>query len=151
MSASAHAHPKQATDPIARWLTSTTRHPDIAEKDWAAGRPAILRTGILYDAVRMPMELVHAAVWSTVPAVVSGALAEVLDGPVVCHPGQWYYAWCSPGRARCGGTRCRLPVAGAGGSASRGWTVRSPRRSIPTGPCLWSGSTGCACRLRWPN
>lgn len=26
------------------------------------------------------------------PDVVSGALAEVLNGPVVCHPGQWYYA-----------------------------------------------------------
>jgi hypothetical protein len=85
------------TAAISRWLTSTTRHPEIAEQDWADGRPAILRTGIIYDAIRMPMELVHAAVWSTVPAVVSGALAEVLDGPVVCHPGQWYYALVQPG------------------------------------------------------
>ncbi|MFJ1746126.1 hypothetical protein ACIOJD_07760 [Streptomyces sp. NPDC088116] len=100
---------------ISQWLTSTTRHPDIAEKDWAAGRPAILRTGIIYDAVRMPMELVHAAVWSTVPDVVGGALAEVLDGPVVCHPGRWYYALVPPGTCEV----WRSPVAAARGRG--GW------------------------------
>ena len=66
---------------ISGWLTSTTRHPEIAEQDWAVGRPAILRTGIIYDAVRMPMELVHAAVQSTVPNEVARALAKALDGP----------------------------------------------------------------------
>lgn len=110
-------HPATRTDAstdVSRWLTSTTRHPEIAEQDWAAGRPAILRTGIIYDAIRMPQELVHAAVWSTVPNVVSGALAEVLDGPVVCHPGQWYYALVPPGT--CEVWRSGVPVArGRGG------------------------------------
>ena len=100
---------------IARWLTSTTRHPDIAETDWASGRPAILRTGIIYDAVRMPMELVHSAVRSTTPDAVSGALAEALDGPVVCHPGQWYYALVPPGTCEV----WRSPVAAVRGRG--GW------------------------------
>ncbi|MFJ5227854.1 hypothetical protein [Streptomyces sp. NPDC088400] len=108
------------TEAVSRWLTSTTRHPDIAEKDWAAGRPAILRTGILYDTVRMPQELVHAAVGSTVPDSVSVALAEALDGPVVCHPGQWYYALVSPGTCEV----WRSPVAAARG---RGGWLAIPR------------------------
>jgi hypothetical protein len=99
---------------IVRWLTSTTRHPDIAEQDWADGRPAMLRTGILYDAVRMPQELVHAAAGSTVPDIVNGALAEVLDGPVVCEPGRWYYALVPPGT--CEVWRSAMSVArGRGG------------------------------------
>ncbi|MEV8393709.1 MULTISPECIES: hypothetical protein [unclassified Streptomyces] len=90
---------------IARWLTSSSPDPAVADEAWYQGRPAMLRTGGAYDAVRMPCMLVHAAAESTVPDVVAGVLAKVLGGPVICHPGAWYYAlvppgtcenWCSP-------------------------------------------------------
>ncbi|MGW6771360.1 hypothetical protein ACWGBX_13170 [Streptomyces sp. NPDC055037] len=82
---------------IARWLTSSSHTPAVAHEAWRDGRPAILRTGDPYDAVRMPPTLIHAAVDSSVPDVVAGALADALEGPVICQPGVWYYALVPPG------------------------------------------------------
>ncbi|MFJ5225832.1 hypothetical protein [Streptomyces sp. NPDC088400] len=132
---------------ISQWLTSTTRHPEIAEQDWAAGRPAILRTGIIYDAIRMPMELVHAAVWSTVPNVVGGALAEVLDGPVVCHPGRWYYALVPPGTCEV----WRSPVAVARGQAAITAVGFIPRPAMWVGPSDTSIPVAAGCEHSPPG
>ncbi|RYJ26494.1 hypothetical protein CU044_3787 [Streptomyces sp. L-9-10] len=90
-------HAKAQTESIARWLTSSSPHPAVAREAWHAARPAMLRTGVPYDAVRMPLALVHAAAESSAPDVVAGVLAEVLDGPVICHPRHWYYALVPPG------------------------------------------------------
>ncbi|MFJ9029158.1 hypothetical protein ACIRQP_11655 [Streptomyces sp. NPDC102274] len=99
---------------IARWLTSSSPDPAVAKEAWYHGRPAMLRTGGAYDAVRMPWMLVHAAAESSVPNVVAGVLAEVLDGPVICHPGVWYYALVPPGT--CETWRCtEAVVRGRGG------------------------------------
>jgi hypothetical protein len=87
----------ETQEAIGRWLASSLREPDHAYHEWADGHVAILRTGRRFDAVRMPQELVHAAAGSMVPDVVNGALAEVLDGPVVCEPGRWYFALVPPG------------------------------------------------------
>ncbi|MEV4972202.1 hypothetical protein [Streptomyces scopuliridis] len=87
----------QTESAIARWLTSSSRAPAVAHEAWQDRRPAMLRTGGSYDAVRMPLTLVHAAAESSAPDVVAGVLAEVLDGPVICHPGAWYYALVPPG------------------------------------------------------
>ncbi|PVE04653.1 hypothetical protein Y717_10685 [Streptomyces scopuliridis RB72] len=85
---------------IARWLTSSSRAPAVAHEAWQNDRPAMLRTGRPYDAVRMPRSLVHAAAESSAPDVVAAMLAEVLDGPVICHPGAWYYALVPPETCR---------------------------------------------------
>ncbi|MFD3917355.1 hypothetical protein [Streptomyces sp. NPDC058603] len=83
---------------IARWLTSSSPAAAAAHEAWRDGRPAILRTGGPYDAVRMPLTLVHAAAESSAPDVVASVLAEMLnDGPVICDPGRWYYALVPPG------------------------------------------------------
>lgn len=66
--------PSRAEGAISRWLASSIDTPDIAFEDWQSGRPAVLRTGRAFDAVRMPQTLVHAAARSTVPDVVSGGL-----------------------------------------------------------------------------
>ncbi|MFJ1580433.1 hypothetical protein [Streptomyces sp. NPDC088182] len=86
---------------VERWLASSVPSSDFAFSEWQYGRPAVLRTGVRFDAVRMPVQLVHAATGSTAPEpeVVGGFLAEILDGPVICHPGQWYYALVPPGTA----------------------------------------------------
>ncbi|MGW6235316.1 hypothetical protein [Streptomyces sp. NPDC055094] len=92
----AAVHAKAQTESaIARWLTSSSRASEVAA--WQDGRPAILRTGGPYDAVRMPLSLVHAAAGSNAQDVVAGVLAEMLDGPVICDPGRWYYALVPPG------------------------------------------------------
>ncbi|MCL7379798.1 hypothetical protein [Streptomyces sp. 35G-GA-8] len=57
----------------------------------------MLRTGGSYDAVRMPLALVHAAAGSGAEDVVAGVLAKTLEGPVICHPRHWYYALVPPG------------------------------------------------------
>ncbi|WP_079125159.1 hypothetical protein [Streptomyces lushanensis] len=99
---------------LTRWLLSSSRLADIAHADWADGRPAVLRTGGVYDAVRMPQRLVHAAVGRTEPGEVNAVLAEVLDGPVICQPGSWYYALVPTGT--CETWRSALAVVrGSGG------------------------------------
>ncbi|MFF2522213.1 hypothetical protein [Streptomyces liangshanensis] len=114
---------------LARWLMSTIRTPDVAWQDWLNGRPAVLRTGVHFDAVRMPMELVHAAFSSTQPEIVSGGLAEVLDGPVIADPAAYYYALVPAGTAET--WRSVLGVVRGRG----GWLV-VPRldRTDPGGP-----------------
>ncbi|MGW6774143.1 hypothetical protein ACWGBX_27495 [Streptomyces sp. NPDC055037] len=85
-----------STDQVARWLTSSSPAPAVAHEAWRDGRPAMLRTGNPYDAVRMPRTLVHAAAGNSAPDVVTDMLAEILDGPVICHPNLWYYALVPP-------------------------------------------------------
>ncbi|MFJ2217178.1 hypothetical protein ACIQVO_01090 [Streptomyces sp. NPDC101062] len=77
---------------IGRWLVKAAGDPDIALKDWDEDRPTMLPAGGRFDAVKLLPPLVHAATASTVPAQVCAALPELLDGPVICHPGVWYYA-----------------------------------------------------------
>ncbi|MFJ9029114.1 hypothetical protein ACIRQP_11430 [Streptomyces sp. NPDC102274] len=119
---------------ITRWLASTVPTPDIAHQDWQDGRPGVLRCGIRFDAVRMPHELVNAAAGSTAPDKAAGFLAEVLDGPVICHPGQWYYALVPPGTAEV----WRSPWACVRGIG--GWLgVSRPDRTEPSAVSVyWS-------------
>lgn len=77
---------------ITNWLARSLDTPEVARQDWRSCRLAMLRTGGVFDAVRIPQRLVHAAVGSTEPEVVSGTLAELLDGPVICDRATWYYA-----------------------------------------------------------
>ncbi|MFF1957946.1 hypothetical protein ACFVWX_13270, partial [Streptomyces sp. NPDC058220] len=93
MTHSRGTYAKAQTDAvISRWLLSSLDTPSVARLDWELGRPAVLRTGVVFDAVKMSPELVHAAVESTRPDLVGGALARTLDGPVICHPSAQYYA-----------------------------------------------------------
>ncbi|MYV56492.1 hypothetical protein [Streptomyces sp. SID3212] len=81
---------------VTEWLLSSQDHPRIPLGDWSVGRPALLRGGRAFDAVRMRAELVHAAIGCTAPADVAAALAELLDGPVIADPGSWYYGLVPP-------------------------------------------------------
>ncbi|MFD8965950.1 hypothetical protein ACFV0C_13295 [Streptomyces sp. NPDC059568] len=111
---------------IARWLLSSSRAPDIPRQDWADGKPALLRTGAVFDAVRMPQPLVHAAVRSTVADVVAAALAETLDGPVIHDPMAWFYALVPPGTCET----WRSPMATVRGAG--GWLgVPRTDRTVP--------------------
>ncbi|MFE4535708.1 hypothetical protein ACFRKB_11575 [Streptomyces scopuliridis] len=117
----------QTESAIARWLTSSSPAPAAAHEAWHDGRPAMLRIGKPYDAVRMPLALVHAAAESSAPDVVASVLAEVLDGPVICFPGVWYYALVPSGTCETWRAAEAL-VRGRGG-----WLgIPRPDRTEPT-------------------
>ncbi|AXG81164.1 hypothetical protein DVK44_29630 [Streptomyces paludis] len=77
---------------IARWLASSITEPDFAYEDWQRGRPAVLRVGVRFDAVKMHPNLVHAALGVTGVTDVVDAMPVMIGGPVVAHPGPWYHA-----------------------------------------------------------
>lgn len=81
---------------VSRWLASSLGDPSSALQDWQDGRPAIVRSGVKFDAVRMPQELVHAAAASSAGDVIAATLAEILDGPVIRDPYSWFYALVPP-------------------------------------------------------
>ncbi|WP_046507615.1 hypothetical protein [Streptomyces odonnellii] len=88
--------PLAADDPVEDWLASSLRRPRAARWHWYyEGRPALLPTGAVFDAVRMPAGLVHAAAGSGRPGAVGTALAGALDGPVIGDIA-WYYALVPP-------------------------------------------------------
>ncbi|MFI6701744.1 hypothetical protein ACIBJC_22730 [Streptomyces sp. NPDC050509] len=130
---------------ISRWLMSSLSHPDVARQDWLAGRHAVLRTGVVFDAVRMHQALVHAAVGSTQPDTVSGALAEIIDGPVISDPPVWFYALVPPGACEA----WRSPYAQVRGPG--GW-LGVPRvdRVLPVG-LHWSVPVEKVGRLCGPD
>ncbi|RDG34542.1 hypothetical protein [Streptomyces corynorhini] len=77
---------------ISRWLASSTEHPERAYEDWKRGTPAVLRTGVRFDAVRMPPQLVHAALGTATADDLPAALKGQLDGPVIADWATCYYA-----------------------------------------------------------
>ncbi|MGW1979239.1 hypothetical protein [Streptomyces sp. NPDC001889] len=116
------------THPIGLWLAEAHPAPAGPWLDWRRGGSiAVLATGERFDAVRMPGDLVHAAVGATDHATVSGALAAALAGPVICDT-RWYYALVPPRtseRWTCGLARCLSTGA---------WlTVPRPDRTDDTG------------------
>ncbi|MGS2589276.1 hypothetical protein [Streptomyces hebeiensis] len=84
--------------PVERWLAKSIKDPESAFRDWRDGRPAVLGVGILFDAVKMPQRLVHAAAGAPEQSAVAAALAP-LGGPVIWSPPGWYLALVPAGAA----------------------------------------------------
>ncbi|WP_244317934.1 hypothetical protein [Streptomyces chryseus] len=108
-----------------------------AQMEWSNQRVAMLPLGSRFDAVRMPVEIVHAAAASSDWQTVSGFLAETLNGPVIHDPYAWYYAlvpprttvtWTSP-FSRCVGRGAWLGVPRTDRLTPRGpyWAVPMER------------------------
>ncbi|WP_369259762.1 hypothetical protein [Streptomyces sp. R35] len=80
---------------IAEWLTREHPAPHQVWTEWAAHGVALLPLGKQFAAVRMTMDVVHAAVGSDSAEQVAEVLVELLDGPVVYDrrvAGATYYA-----------------------------------------------------------
>ncbi|MFF5128905.1 hypothetical protein ACFY41_18505 [Streptomyces syringium] len=109
--------------PAARWLVSRETHPSVAKEAWARDEPAMLRTGIHFEAVRLSADLVHHIARSTDRDAVERAFATAgIDSAVVVDPSRrWYYALVPPGTAEhwaeptaaCLGPDCYLGVPAA--------------------------------------
>jgi hypothetical protein len=80
---------------IAEWLTREHPTPIQVWTEWAAHGVALLPLGKRFAAVRMTMDVVHAAVGSDSADQVAEVLVALLDGPVVYDrrvTGATYYA-----------------------------------------------------------
>ncbi|MEU6124107.1 hypothetical protein [Streptomyces sp. NPDC047123] len=78
---------------ITTWLAQAHPTPQTALQGWV--KPGIVRLpcGWTFNAVRLRNELVHAAVGTSNTDTVNGALAELVDGPVIHNrPGAEYHA-----------------------------------------------------------
>ncbi|GAA3489685.1 hypothetical protein [Streptomyces cremeus] len=121
-----------AADSAAAWLLG---HGDAARaqtQDWPTGRCAWPGMGIEYEAVRMPGDLVHAAVRSTDPGQVARYLDGFLGGPVACAPADgWYLALTRPaGEKRY--RRCDLDRLGTFFSPEERVLLPHPSRTTPS-------------------
>jgi len=80
---------------IAQWLARAHPVPEQARAEWATQGVALLPLGKLFCAVRLPGDLVSAAVSSAAADQVADALAKLLQGPVIHDhrsTGATYYA-----------------------------------------------------------
>ncbi|WP_371655423.1 MULTISPECIES: hypothetical protein [unclassified Streptomyces] len=100
---------------ITGWLASAHAVPAQARREFDVG-VALLRTGAVFDAIRLPAPVVHAAAGSSMPEVVGAFLAEGLKGGAVIHDaygvGVWYYALVPPrtyAHWRVPGVECLTP------------------------------------------
>ncbi|MFE2941056.1 hypothetical protein ACFXKG_18625 [Streptomyces sp. NPDC059255] len=125
-------HDQLAITPLEEWLARTIRDPESAFRDWREGRPAVLALGSLFDAVKLPQRLVHAAASIPEHSAVAAVLGP-LAGPVIWSPPGWYLAlvpagtadtWDSPHAAALGAGNY-LPVPRLDRTAPEGihWTV----------------------------
>ncbi|MFJ4870037.1 hypothetical protein [Streptomyces sp. NPDC088757] len=95
----------------ATWLLVAAKDAREARHEWATYGVALLRCGSLFSAVRMPAELVHAAVGTDERADVATFLEAVLEGGPVIHDagGRQFYALTPASTARywrTAGTEC---------------------------------------------
>lgn len=76
------------------WLLRAADKPDEAWRDWSGPGVTLLRCDRSFAAVRIPPQLVHAALGTTDPAAIAEALACDLGGPVIHdgHATSNYYA-----------------------------------------------------------
>ncbi|MFI2209610.1 hypothetical protein [Streptomyces sp. NPDC020141] len=113
----AHHHDPSTDTAIGHWLAASLREPQTALHGWRADPITMLPTGRLFDAVRIPGKLVHAAIGATDHAPVSAGLEKTLAGPVISDS-RWYYALVPPhtsetwtsGLAQCLGQGAWLTV-----------------------------------------
>jgi hypothetical protein len=79
--------------PIDHWLAQAQAAPELAWREWTEGGVALLPCGARFCAVRIPTQLVYAAVGTSEQEAVDAALAQTLDGPVIRDgQGQYDYA-----------------------------------------------------------
>jgi len=81
--------------PITDWLAHAHPSPEQARAEWSSHGVALLPLGERFASVRMPRDVVHAAVGSEDPGRVATILSAWLGGPVIYDhraTGPTYYA-----------------------------------------------------------
>lgn len=75
----------------ASWLANAHTDPVAAHEEWADRRLAVLPLGVRFDAVRIPADVLYAALVNVRPAGVAPLLEQVLGGPVIQDAERWFY------------------------------------------------------------
>jgi hypothetical protein len=75
----------------ADWLAHAHVTEGAAHSEWATHRLAVLPLGVRFDAVRIPVEVLYAAILDVRPAGVSPLLEQLLGGPVIQDADRWFY------------------------------------------------------------
>ncbi len=84
---------------VSDWLARAQQAPEQARREWADTGVALLPLGQRFDAVRLPAQLVLAAVGTCDPLEIAERLGRFLNGPVVFDGrlmGGTYYALMRP-------------------------------------------------------
>ncbi|KUF13344.1 hypothetical protein [Streptomyces silvensis] len=136
------------------WLARAHPSPRQAESEWANGGVAMLPLGKLFDAVRVPGQLIHAAVGSDDPHTVDEALSNWLRGPVIrdtrIGSGSYYVLvppdsqWEGPAPRLREGTYLTVPRIGRQMSPVTSWAVPPPRRGQLCDPAHLAALLGTA-------
>lgn len=80
--------------PISEWLARAHDDPATVHREWMDRRLAVLPLGRRFDAVRIPVEVLDAALGGLRglrPAAVAPLLEQVLRGPVIQDDARWFY------------------------------------------------------------
>lgn len=75
---------------IAEWLARAADDPEQARGQWTTQGVALLRCGRRFDAVRIPADLVHAALGTDEAPIIAAALPFDLGGPVILDRSHYY-------------------------------------------------------------
>ncbi len=123
---------------IRTWLAGAHPVPRQAEAEWADSGLALLPLGTLFDAIRVPGELIHRVMGSDDSATAGKTLDDWLHGPVIrdTRTGSGFYyvliatdaPWDGPGIRLSTGTYLSVPRLSRQVSAVTFWAVLPPRR-----------------------
>ncbi|MFH8492470.1 hypothetical protein [Streptomyces longisporoflavus] len=75
---------------VERWLSYAQAAPELAWREWKDAGVALLPCGSRFCAIKIPAQLVFAAMGTPEYRAVDAALAQRLDGPVI-HDGRDQY------------------------------------------------------------
>ncbi|MFC0847790.1 DUF6415 family natural product biosynthesis protein [Streptomyces noboritoensis] len=123
--------PQGTRSAVSDWLASAHPTPAAAHREWHTAGIALIPTGRVFDALRLPAAIVHRAVGSALPELVRARLG---DGAVIhdaYEPGRWYYALVRPGARHDAyrldeGTWLGIPETGRTTRPGAYW-IRPPR------------------------
>ncbi|QLE73930.1 hypothetical protein FGW37_22185 [Streptomyces rectiverticillatus] len=120
------------------WLAAGERHPHAVREAWSRGAPAMLRTGLCFDAIRLSAEVVHRRAGGDGRDSVERVFREAgVESAVIVNPARrWYYVLVPPGTAQSWdepgtealGLACFLGVPAPGQAEPPGtyWLLRAP-------------------------
>jgi hypothetical protein len=83
--------PTQRTISVSGWLARAHADPPTAHREWQDQLLTVLPLGVRFDAVRIPVEVLYAAILNVRPAGVSPLLEQLLGGPVIQDADRWFY------------------------------------------------------------
>lgn len=117
------------------WLLRAADDPGTAVREWRTQGVAVLRCGRTFAAIRIPADLVHAALGTSDPAAVADRLPDALGGPAIWDgPEMPVYALIQPHAGLVWDGANDTPCLGQDTSLTQYLGVPALDRLTPPGP-----------------